>query len=131
MSTSVSGRIATDLELRGMTCASCAARVERGLNSVPGVQASVNLAVERAHVEHDASVTPAELIQAIEATGYQATVLDRPDAQPADDVTDLRPRLVVSAVLAVPVLALSMAMAWQFPGWQWLVLGLTLSLIHI
>jgi Cu+-exporting ATPase len=122
----------TDLELRGMTCASCAARVERGLNSIAGVQATVNFAVERAHVEHDPAVSSAELIQAVEATGYQAAVLASPGEQPADAGpvdTDLRARLIVSTVLAVPVVALSMVMAWQFPGWQWLVLALTTPIV--
>ena len=130
--TSSVDRTVTDLELRGMTCASCAARVERGLNSLAGVQATVNFAVERAHVEHDAAVSAAELIEAVEATGYQAAVLGGPDAQPPEDPSsdsDLRIRLVFSAVLAVPVIAVSMVMAWQFSGWQWLVLGLTTPIV--
>jgi Cu+-exporting ATPase len=127
-----SRRVATDLELRGMTCASCAARVERGLNNIAGVQATVNFAVERAHVEHDPAVSSDELIQAVEATGYHAAVLGRLDEQPVDAGPadgDLRARLTVSAVLAVPVLALSMVMAWQFPGWQWLVLALSTPIV--
>ena len=132
MAASVSDRTVTDLELRGMTCASCAARVERGLNSLDGVRATVNFAVERAHVEHDAGVSAADLIDAVEATGYQAAVLAGPDgALPEDAAADseLRTRLIVSAVLAVPVVVLSMVMAWQFPGWQWLVLGLTTPIV--
>lgn len=132
MAASVSDRTVTDLELRGMTCASCAARVERGLNSLDGVRATVNFAVERAHVEHDAGVSAADLIDAVEATGYQAAVLAGPDGPlPEDAVADseLRTRLIVSAVLAVPVVVLSMVMAWQFPGWQWLVLGLTTPIV--
>ncbi|MCV7230308.1 heavy metal translocating P-type ATPase [Mycolicibacterium komossense] len=139
MATSVSGRAssadrtATDLELRGMTCASCAARIERGLNGLPGVQATVNFAVERAHVEHDTTVSTAELIDAVQAAGYQAAVLNGPDARGKDDDAaddaDLRTRLIVSAVLAVPVVALSMVMAWQFTGWQWLVLALTTPIV--
>jgi P-type Cu+ transporter len=127
-----SRRVATDLELRGMTCASCAARVERGLNNIAGVAATVNFAVERAHVEHDPAVSSDELIRAVEATGYHATVLGSPDEQPADTGPadgDLPARLAVSAILAVPVLALSMVMAWQFPGWQWLVLALTTPIV--
>jgi Cu+-exporting ATPase len=136
MAASVSDRTVTDLELRGMTCASCAARVERGLNSLAGVRATVNLAVERAHVEHDAAVSAADLIDAVEATGYQAAVLAGPDGPLAHSfsgegapTTELRTRLIVSAVLAVPVVVLSMVMAWQFPGWQWLVLGLTTPIV--
>ena len=125
--------VATDLDLRGMTCASCAARVERGLNGLTGVQASVNLAVERAHVEHDPAVTVDQLIKAVEATGYQASPVPAPgaDEQPAGEVgeLDLRSRLIGSAVLAVPVVVLSMVMAWQFTGWQWLVLALTTPIV--
>lgn len=116
-----------------MTCASCAARIERGLNGLPGVQATVNFAVERAHVEHDTTVSTAELIDAVQAAGYQAAVLNGPDARGKDDDAaddaDLRTRLIVSAVLAVPVVALSMVMAWQFTGWQWLVLALTTPIV--
>lgn len=126
--------ITTDLELRGMTCASCAARVERGLNALDGVHATVNLAVERAHVEHDPAVTPDELIRAVTAAGYQASVVGavprQLPGQPGDMPSDqLRPRLIGSAVLAVPVLALSMVMAWQFPGWQWLAFALTTPIV--
>ncbi|MET0700268.1 MAG: cation transporter, partial [Mycobacterium sp.] len=131
MAAPTSGRIATDLELRGMTCASCAGRVERGLNSIAGVHATVNLAVERAHVEHDAGISTTELIRAVEATGYQAAVLGEPARQQPEEVAPqvLPARLVVSAVLAVPVVALSMVMAWQFVGWQWLVLALTTPIV--
>lgn len=130
-----STRIATDLELRGMTCASCAARVERGLNSIDGVHATVNFAVERAHVEHDAAVSAADLLKAVEATGYHAEVAAPPHAggtshdhaMPGEG--ELRWRLIGSALLAVPVLALSMVTAWQFPGWQWLVLALTSPIV--
>ena len=129
----------TDLSLSGMSCASCAARVEKGLNKLGGVQASVNFAVEQAHVEHDPSVTPQQLVDAVESAGYGASVIDH-GAHPghgdhADHMShdlpteQLRPRLVGSAVLAVPVLALSMVMAWQFPGWQWLALALTTPIV--
>lgn len=124
--------VATDLDLRGMTCASCAARVERGLNDLEGVRASVNLAVERAHVEHDPAVTVGQLIKAVEATGYQASAVRAPgDDAPVQEAgeTDLRPRLIGSAVLAVPVVVLSMVMAWQFTGWQWVVLALTTPIV--
>ncbi|WP_156628778.1 heavy metal translocating P-type ATPase [Mycobacterium sp. 1274756.6] len=122
----------TDLDLRGMTCASCAARVERGLNRLEGVRATVNLAIERAHVDHDPSVSPADLIRAVESAGYQAAVAggddgehDEPDV-PADQ---LRPRLIGSAVLGIPVVVLSMVMAWQFPGWDWLAFALTTPVV--
>lgn len=129
----------TDLSLSGMSCASCAARVEKGLNKLAGVQASVNFAVEQAHVEHDPSVTPQQLVDAVESAGYGASVIDhgahRGHGDHADHMShdlpteQLRPRLIGSAVLAVPVLALSMVMAWQFPGWQWLALALTTPIV--
>ena len=131
----------TDLKLTGMSCASCASRIERSLNKLDGVQASVNFAVEQAHVEHGSKVDVVDLLRAVESTGYHAAVIDHahhPDAHhehgPHDrgghdhmshDVPQdqLRPRLIGSALLAVPVLALSMVPAWQFPGWQWVVLA--------
>ena len=129
----------TDLRLRGMSCASCASRVERELNQLDGVAASVNFAVEQAHVEHDPSVTPAQLVAAVESAGYGASVIDHGAHGGAGDDHDhmhddvgtdqLRLRLIVSALLAVPVIALSMVMAWQFPGWQWLALALTTPIV--
>src|SRR5579875_90995 len=118
----------TDLELRGMSCASCAARVERGLNQLDGVRATVNFAVERAHVEHGPTVSARDLIRAVESAGYQASV-SRDTAR--DDVAEaqLPARLIGSAALAIPVVALSMVTGWQFPGWQWLVLALTTPIV--
>lgn len=125
--------IATDLELQGMTCASCAARVERSLNALDGVHATVNLAVERAHVRHRADISAQDLIRAVESTGYRAAVIGAAHEPPVED-TDvpagrLRPRLVASALLAAPVLALSMIPAWQFTGWQWLAFALTTPIV--
>ncbi|TDH49097.1 cadmium-translocating P-type ATPase [Mycobacterium eburneum] len=119
--------VTTDLQLRGMTCAACAARIERGLNQLDGVQATVNFAVERAHVQHESGVSVADLIRAVESTGYQASVVGAPTQDTPED--GLRPRLIGSAVLAVPVVALSMVMGWQFPGWQWLVFALTTPIV--
>ena len=122
----------TDLQLTGMSCASCAAKIERGLNDLDGVRATVNFAVERAHVEHGGQVSEHDLIHAVESTGYHASVIDHSGENhmnhdvPADQ---LRPRLIGSAVLALPVLALSMVMPWQFPGWQWVVLALTTPIV--
>lgn len=129
--------ITTDLELRGMTCASCAARVERGLNALDGVHATVNLAVERAHVEHDSSVSADDLVLAVESAGYQAVVLGAAHEHSADHAAghadtpaaQLRPRLIGAALLAVPVVALSMVMAWQFAGWGWVALALTTPIV--
>ncbi|OBF28670.1 heavy metal translocating P-type ATPase [Mycobacterium sp. ACS4331] len=121
----------TDLRLAGMSCASCAARIERGLNALDGVSASVNFAVERAHVEHGGDVDEQDLIRAVESAGYRASVIESA-AAPAPDETDegsLLPRLAVSAALALPVVAVSMIPAWQFVGWQWLVLALTTPIV--
>lgn len=113
-----------DLDVTGMTCASCAAHVERGLNALSGVTASVNYATERAHIELGTPVPVGELISTIEATGYGAR--ERGDGSPSepDDLTELRRRLVVAVVLGGPVLALSMIPALQFDGWQWVALAL-------
>ncbi|EHB55990.1 heavy metal translocating P-type ATPase [Mycolicibacterium rhodesiae JS60] len=124
----------TDLQLTGMSCASCAARIERGLNDLDGVQATVNFAVERAHVEHGPQISEHDLIHAVESTGYHASVVDHSghghDHMDHDVPTEqLWPRLIGSAVLAVPVVALSMVMPWQFPGWLWLVLALTTPIV--
>ena len=116
-----------------MSCASCAARVERSLNELDGVHASVNFAVEQAHVEHGPQVTASELLLAVESSGYHAAVIDhdRHDDHMSHDVPQqqLRARLIGSAVLAIPVLALSMVMPWQFPAWQWVALALTTPIV--
>ena len=127
----------TDLRLTGMSCASCASKIEGGLNRLDGVAATVNFAVEQAHIEHDPQVSPHDLIHAVESCGYHASVIDHAhhpanhDDHMNHDLPEeqLRPRLIGSAVLAVPVVALSMVMAWQFPGWQWLVLALVTPIV--
>jgi Cu+-exporting ATPase len=123
----------TDLRLSGMSCASCAARVERSLNELDGVQASVNFAVEQAHVEYGPQVTATDLLRAVESSGYHAAVIDhdRHDDHMAHNIPQqqLRARLIGSAVLAIPVLTLSMVMPWQFPGWQWVALALTTPIV--
>jgi Cu+-exporting ATPase len=107
--------------------------VERSLNHLDGVQASVNFAVEQAHVEHGPQVTVEDLVRAVESTGYHAAVMHRPghDDHMSHEVPQqqLRSRLIGSAVLAMPVLALSMVMPWQFPGWQWVALALTTPIV--
>ncbi|BBZ10653.1 heavy metal translocating P-type ATPase [Mycobacterium branderi] len=118
----------TDLELRGMNCASCAARVERVLNQLDGVHATVNFAVERAHVEHGPTVSARDLISAVESAGYQASLSRDPALDDAPEAA-LPARLIGSAALAIPVVALSMVPAWQFSGWQWLVLALTTPIV--
>ena len=125
----------TDLTLTGMSCASCAAKVERSLNKLVGVAASVNFAVEQAHVEHGPDVSAQDLLRVVESTGYHAAVIDHAhqghDPHISHDVPEerLRSRLIGSAALAVPVLLLSMVMAWHFPGWQLLVLALTAPIV--
>ena len=108
-----------ELDITGMTCASCANRIERKLNKLTGVRASVNFATERATVEHPADITVDRLLDTVRAAGYQATA-PRPEPEPSETPsTALRLRFIVSAVLAVPVLILSMVPAAQFPYWTW------------
>jgi P-type Cu+ transporter len=112
-----------DLDVSGMTCASCAARIERKLNKLDGVSASVNYATERAHIELGEPVPVHDLIAAIEATGYGAQE-HSPDDGSGDDLAGLRRRLFVALALGVPVLLLSMVSALQFDGWQWVALAM-------
>jgi Cu+-exporting ATPase len=119
-----------DLEVTGMTCAACANRIERRLNKIDGVQASVNYATETARVEFDpALVVPTDLVAAVESIGYGAVLPEpagavaAPDEQP-DTHDPLLQRLVVAAVLGLPVLLLSMVPALQFRNWQWLAFAL-------
>ena len=130
MSTAAAGT-RLELPIDGMTCASCAARVERGLNALDGVSASVNYATEKAAVEYDpAQVSPDALVAAIEQVGYTASLPQtRVDADEKDPTADLRRRLVFSAVLALPVLLLGMVPAFQFTGWQWLALVLATPVV--
>ncbi len=122
-----------ELPITGMTCASCANRIERNLNKLDGVSASVNYATERATVDYDpATVDTHELIAAVEAAGYQAALpaAEQPEAVDDDDPTaPLRRRLVVSALLALPVLLISMIPALQFDNWQWLALQLATPVV--
>jgi Cu+-exporting ATPase len=142
----------TSLAIEGMTCASCVARVEKNLQKLDGVTALVNLATEKASVTHPPSVTEAQLIAAVEAAGYHASVVRAPAEQhsahlappghvhesldaPSDagnrgkildrDTTTLRNRLVISAALTIPVVLISMIPALQFTYWQWLVFAMT------
>ncbi len=126
-----------ELAVAGMTCASCANRVERGLNELDGVSASVNYATELATVEFDpARVEPAALVDAIAAAGYEASLPvpgagagepERPEDE--DEAALLRRRLLISAALSLPVLLLSMIPALQFDNWQWLALQLATPVV--
>src|SRR5215211_6198641 len=113
-----------ELPIAGMTCASCANTVERSLNDVEGVVATVNYATERASVDYDpSSVEPDRLVAAVESAGYTAVL-------PADDENrPLRRRLLVSAGLSVPVLLLSMIGPLQFDGWGWLAFALATPVV--
>jgi P-type Cu+ transporter len=116
------------LAVGGMSCASCAARVEKRLNQVDGIVATVNFATEQATVDFPDSVTADDLIAAVEETGYTATLparLDEPSLpEESGATTSWRRRLLVSTVLTVPVVLLSMVPALQFEYWQWLALAL-------
>ncbi len=107
-----------ELDVQGMTCASCAARIEKKLNKLDGVQASVNYATEKAHVVAPDGVSADDLIAVVRGAGYDAA-LPVPEAPPRDRAAEIKRRLVVSAALAIPVIALAMIPPLQFPGWQW------------
>ncbi|CAN5702300.1 heavy metal translocating P-type ATPase [soil metagenome] len=121
------------LEIGGMTCASCAMRVEKRLNKLDGVTASVNYATEKATVQHGGAVATDDLVAAVTAAGYTATVPASPQAEPASDAVEpadaLWRRLVVSAVLSAPVVVLAMVPALQFTYWQWLSLVLAAPVV--
>lgn len=124
-----------ELLIGGMTCASCANRVERKLNKLAGVRASVNYATEKASVEFDSGVTIDDLITTVEKAGYTAALPAPPRAaqdtedQAADPVAALRTRLLVSAVLSIPVIAMAMIPALQFTYWQWASLVLAAPVV--
>src|SRR5207248_2563610 len=118
-----------ELELGGMTCASCAARIERKLNRLDGVRASVNFATERASVEFDPARADVDrLLATVEQTGYRA-VLAAARAQTSEAADALLLRVLVSAALTAPVAVLAMAEATQFAGWRWLALVLSTPVV--
>ena len=128
-----------DLDITGMTCSSCANRIERSLNKLPGVSAEVNFALETAHVTADPEVTEDDLVAAVSRTGYSASVRRSPASGTAEDLDEgdarvdaasaerdsLRQRLLVSTVLTIPVVLMSVIPALQFPNWQWLAFALS------
>ncbi|MGR2752632.1 heavy metal translocating P-type ATPase [Agromyces arachidis] len=133
-----------ELEIGGMTCASCAMRIEKKLNKLDGVSATVNYATEKARVAAPEGVDQAELIAAVEAAGYRATVPAPPagpgasgagdGGTPAESRADvelrsLRTRLIASLVLSVPVILISMIPALQFTYWQWASLALAAPVV--
>ena len=125
-----------DLTIGGMTCASCANRIEKRLNKVDGVTATVNYATERAAVTIDGDVDPADLVAQVEAAGYTAQLPQAPGgddesegAGTIDPTAALRTRLLVSLALTVPVVAMAMIPALQFDYWQWLSLTLAAPVV--
>jgi Cu+-exporting ATPase len=136
------GRARVELAIGGMTCASCAARVEKKLNRLDGVQATVNFATETATVGYyPAAVAPARLVAAVEAAGYTATLPPAASPAPADTQPSsgsepatggadaVRRRLLVCAALTVPVVVLAMVPVAQFRFWQWLSLVLAAPVV--
>jgi P-type Cu+ transporter len=117
-----------DLRIGGMTCASCASRVEKKLNRIDGVVAAVNFATETARVEHDATIAVADLISTVEATGYQASAI-HPGAAVSERDGSASARLAVAASLTVPLLLIVMVPAWQFAGWPWWVFALATPVV--
>jgi Cu+-exporting ATPase len=128
-----------DLVIGGMTCASCAMRIEKKLNRMPGVTATVNYATEKAHVVLPEGLSIEDAIATVEATGYTARVPDPPNVptssagdadQPGDPELDsLRQRLVISTALTIPVVAMAMIPALQFEYWQWASLTLAAPVV--
>ena len=135
-----------ELDITGMTCASCANRIERKLNKLSGVHATVNYATERATVAHPAGVSAADLLATVEAAGYAASVR-APASPPARDAADnadtdaadaadssaetdaLRVRLLVAAALTLPVVLLGMFPALRFESWEWVSLALSTPVV--
>jgi Cu+-exporting ATPase len=117
------------LSLEGMTCAACASRIERKLNRLDGVDASVNFATEQATVAYDpARAAVDDLLRAVEAAGYHAHVGARADADEAH-ARSLRTRLLASAALSAPLVALTMVPPLQFDGWEWLAFALATPVV--
>ena len=124
-----------ELQVGGMTCASCATRIEKKLNKIDGVTATVNFATEKVRVHYAGDVLPEQLVEAIEQAGYSAE-LPKPDTSDAhgapsdeDPTASLRRRLLISLALTVPVIALAMVPALQFTNWQWLSLTLAAPVV--
>ncbi|MEV4187321.1 heavy metal translocating P-type ATPase [Streptosporangium canum] len=125
---------AVELSIGGMTCASCANRIERKLNKLDGVTATVNYATEKAKVTFPEGVDPRTLIAEVEKAGYTAELPAPPSAEgapqePRDELRSLRDRLITSVVLAVPVIAMAMIPPLQFTNWQWLSLTLAAPVV--
>jgi Cu+-exporting ATPase len=122
------GSRVVELDIEGMTCASCVNRVEKKLGKLEGVQALVNLPLESAHVTVPAGISDEQLVDTVNAAGYKAKVRQPAPAPEAAPGT-LRPRLVLAALLTVPVFLISMVPAFQFPQWGWVAAALALPVV--
>ncbi|MEU1934182.1 heavy metal translocating P-type ATPase [Streptomyces coeruleorubidus] len=142
MTTTTPGAAEVELAIGGMTCASCAARIEKKLNRLDGVEATVNYATEKAKVTFREDVTVSDLIATVEATGYTAREPrpetarsddsasgEGPAQEESDELRPLRQRLTAAVALAVPVIAMAMVPALQFEYWQWLSLTLAAPVV--
>ncbi|MDG4858473.1 heavy metal translocating P-type ATPase [Streptomyces sp. T-3] len=140
MSTPTREAASVELAIGGMTCASCAARIEKKLNRMEGVEATVNYATEKAKVSFREDIAVQDLIATVEATGYTATEPEPPRAeagpgdvpaeeQEADELRPLRQRLTAAVALSIPVIAMAMIPALQFEYWQWLSLTLAAPVV--
>lgn len=132
------GQVRTvDLAISGMTCAACVGRVEKKLNRMDGVQATVNLAMETARVQVSGDTSDEALVARVEKAGYGARVLPASGSMPAHDTSDpqtaraanLKHRFFIALCLSTPVMVLSMVPAWQFVGWQWVVAALAAPVV--
>ena len=133
MNTPASALTEVDLDITGMTCTSCAARVEKKLNRMPGVTATVNYGTDRAHIALPEGTSINDAIATIEATGYTArrprVESDRERAHDDPELRDLRRRVTISAILTAPVVALAMIPPLQFDYWQWISLALAAPVV--
>jgi P-type Cu+ transporter len=132
VSTTTTSSTRVDLPIEGMSCAACASRIERTLNELDGVEATVNYATERATVHFDPVKLDAQaLVGAVESAGYHATVPDSAGVagEPLEAARSLARRVAVAAALALPVLLISMISALQFDDWQWLALALATPVV--
>ncbi|WP_328389812.1 heavy metal translocating P-type ATPase [Nocardia sp. NBC_00416] len=123
-----------ELAIGGMTCASCANRIEKKLNRLDGVTATVNYATEKARVQYPQALAPSDLVAVVEQAGYTAALPEPPTAEkataePAEPADQLRTRLLISLILTVPVIAMAMIPALQFTNWQWLSLTLAAPVV--
>ncbi|RAS68493.1 Cu+-exporting ATPase [Lentzea atacamensis] len=119
-----------ELSISGMTCASCARRIERKLNKLDGVSATVNYATEKASVQFPDNLRVDDLVSTVRAAGYDAEE-PAPEAHDDDEAGELRLRFGLAAALGVPVIAFSMIPALQFPAWQWVSLALASVVVWV